>query len=188
MKHLLQKKRLEHLIQYRNGYLALASGSLLINILLVIFLFFMIGRERIVVVPPEINKSFWVTANRVSPEYLSEMVLYLNSLYFNITPSNANIQHSVLLRYVDQSCYEALKIKFIEIEDKIKKEHITMVFYPSESPKVDANKLIARITGDLQYTVGDIQLPPQRVTYQYGFRYTQGRLTLTSFPEVKGHA
>jgi conjugal transfer pilus assembly protein TraE len=188
MKYLLQKSRLQHLIQYRNGYLVLASGSLVLNILLVVFLFFMIGRERIVVVPPEINKAFWLTSNRVSPDYLSEMVLYLNSLSFNLTPANANMQHRVLLRYVDPSYYETVKIKFIEIEDRVKKEHITMAFYPSEPPKVDANKLIARITGDLQYTVGDIQLPPQRVTYQYGFRYTQGRLTLTSFPEVKTHA
>ncbi len=53
---------------------------------------------------------------------------------------------------------------------------------------VDGKKLLARVTGDLYYTVGDIQLAPQRVTYQYGFRYTQGRLTLTSFSEVKAHA
>ncbi len=188
MKYLLQKSRLQHLIQNRNGYLVLASGSLILNILLVVFLFLMIDRERIIVVPPEIQKSFWLTSNRVSPDYLSEMVLFFNSLNFNITPSNANTQHRVLLRYVDPSYYETLKIKFIEIEDRVKKEHVTMAFYPSEPPKVDGKKLLARVTGDLYYTVGDIQLAPQRVTYQYGFRYTQGRLTLTSFSEVKAHA
>lgn len=187
MKYLLQKSRLQHLIQHRNGYLALAGGSLLLNILLVMLLFFMLGRERIVVVPPDIQKSFWVTSSRVSPEYLSEMALFLNSLNFNITPSNAKMQHKILLRYVDPSYYETLKMKFMEIEDRVKKEHITMAFYPGEI-KVDANKLIVRITGDVQYSVGDMQIPAQRITYQYGFRYSQGRLTLTSFSEVKHHA
>lgn len=188
MKYLLQKNRIQHLIQYRNGYLTLASGSIVLNVLLVVLLFCMIGRERVVIVPPEIKKSFWLTSNHVSPEYLSEMALYLNGLSFNLTPSNASIQHHLLLRYVDPSYYEKLKTKFIEIEDKVKKEHITMAFYPSSPPQVDANKLIAQITGDLQYTVGDIHLPPKRVTYQYGFRYSQGQLMLTSFPEVKTHA
>jgi conjugal transfer pilus assembly protein TraE len=187
MKYLLQKSRLQHLIQHRNGYLTFACGSLLLNILLVMVLFCMIGRERIVVVPPDIQKSFWVTSSRVSPDYLSEMVLFLNSLSFNITPSNASMQHKILLRYVDSTIYSTLKMKLMEIEDHIKKEHITMAFYPRDV-KVDTNKLAAIVTGDLQYTVGDIQLLPQQVKYQYGFRYTQGRLTLTSFPEVKKHA
>jgi len=188
MRHLLQKSRLQHLIQSRNGYLILAGCSAILNVLLAIFLFFTIGHERIIVVPPEIQKSFWITSNRVSPEYLSEMALFLNSLSFNITPSNANTQHKILLRYVDSSYYEALKIKLIEVEDRLKKGHVTMTFYPSDYPKVDLNKLIVRITGDLHYNVGDIQIPPKRVIYEYKFHYTHGHLTLISYPEVKNNA
>lgn len=186
MRYLLERSRMQHLIKTRNGYLVLACGSLVLNVLLVGFMFFMVGRERIVIVPPEIQKSFWVTSGRVSPEYLSEMVLFLTSLSFNMTPSNAAMQHSVLLRYVDPSYYEILKVKLIEVEDQIKKEHITTSFYPNDI-KVDTNKLIAEVSGDLQYTVGDTQLAPTHVSYQIKFSYKQGQLKITSFPEVKSH-
>jgi len=186
MRYLLEQSRLQHLIKNRNGYLVLACGSMILNALLVVFMFFMVGRERIVIVPPEIQKSFWVTSGKVSPEYLSEMVLFLTSLSFNMTPSNAAMQHSVLLRYVDSAYYETLKMKLIDVEDQIKKEHITTSFYPGDI-KVDTKKLIAEVSGDLQYTVGDTQLPPTHVTYQIRFSYKQGQLKITSFPEVKSH-
>lgn len=187
MKYVLQQSRLQHLLQSRNGYLMLASGSIGLNILLVLFLFCTIGRERIVVVPPEIQKSFWVTSSLVSPEYLSEMVLFLNSLNFNVTPSNAPQQHAVLLRYVDPSQYAAVKMKLLEVDDRLKKEHVSIAFQPSHV-KVDTKKLIAEVSGDLQYTVGDIPIAPQHVVYRWGFRYSQGRLLITAFPEVKKNA
>lgn len=186
MRYLLERSRMQHLIKTRNGYLVLACGSLVLNVLLVGFMFFMVGRERVVIVPPEIQKSFWVTSGRVSPEYLSEMVLFLTSLSFNMTPSNAAMQHNILLRYVDPSYYETLKVQLIEVEDQIKKEHITTSFYPNDI-KVDTNKLIAEVSGDLQYTVGDTQLAPTHVSYQIKFSYKQGQLKITSFPEVKSH-
>ncbi len=184
MKYLLQKSRLQHLIQQRNGYLVFGCGSLILNMLLVTFLFTMIGRERVVIVPPEIHKSFWVTSNNVSPEYLSEMVLFLSSLSLNLTPNNASMQHTVLLRYVDPVYLDTLKKQLIEVEDRLKKEHMTMTFFPGDV-KVDTDKLAARVSGDLQYWIGDIQPPSQHVTYLYQFRYKQGRLTLASFREVK---
>ena len=187
MRFLLGRTRLQHLIKSRNGYLALACGSLVVNALLVIFMFFMVGRERIVIVPPEVPKSFWVTASRVSPEYLSEMALFLSSLSFNATPSNIVMQHNVLLRYVDSAYYEAIKSKLTEVSDKVKKEHITTSFYPG-SVKVDTRRLIAELSGDMQYTIGDIQTQPTHVTYQIGFSYRQGQLRITSFPEVKNNA
>lgn len=187
MRYLLGKSRLQHLVKNRNGYLALACGSLAVNVLLVIFMFFMVGRERIVIVPPEVPKSFWVTSSKVSPEYLSEMALFFSSLSFNATPSNIVMQHAVLLRYVDSGCYESIKTKLTEVADKVKKEHITTNFYPS-SVKVDTKHLVAVLSGDMQYTIGDIQTAPTQVTYQIGFSYRQGQLRITSFPEVKNNA
>src|SRR4051812_33799533 len=118
MKYLLHHSRLQHLIQHRNGYLVLASGSILLNIILAIAFIMLSNNERIVMVPPSINKSFWVTANQVSPEYLSEMSLFFASLRFNITPSNAIMQREQLLRYVHPSLYESLKIELVAEADR----------------------------------------------------------------------
>lgn len=164
----------------------LASGSMILNFLLIIFMFFMLGRERIVIVPPEIQKSFWVTSGKVSPEYLSEMALFFTSLNLNMTPANAAMQHRVLLRYVDPVFYETLRMRFVEMEEKIKREHLITTFFPNEV-KVDTKNFVAQISGDLHHAIGDTHLEPQHVSYQIHFSYKQGQLRITSFPEVKNH-
>jgi len=187
MKHLLRNTRIQYLVEHRNGYLTLAVLGLLANMLLVSYLFYAKGYEKIVVSPPMIEKSFWVSANHVSPEYLSEMAIFFANLRLNVTPSNAAMQRDILLRYVTPYCYEGLKIALITEAERLKKERITTAFYPVDV-RVDAKKLIARVLGDLQSTIGDSQLSPQRVMYQMEFTYNAGRLLIKSFEEVKTHA
>jgi len=155
--------------------------------MLVIHLFYAKGYERTVIVPAQIAQSFWVSANQVSPEYLSEMGLFFANLRLNTTPSSAAMQHDVLLRYVSSNEYETLKTELVYEAEHIKKEHITTAFYPTDV-KVDAKKLIVKVIGDLQSTVGDSQLSPKRVIYQLEFTYHASRLLVNSFEEVKEHA
>lgn len=187
MKSLLQKSRIQHLVQNRNGYLTLAVGSMILNILLVFVIFCMIGSERIILIPPTISKTFWVERSQVSPEYLSEMSLFLSGIRFNMTPSNALIQREIFLRYVDPSHYENLKSSLLDEEEHLKKEHISVAFYTNDV-RVDSIKLVAKITGDLQYTIGDTLLPMQHAIYQLKFTYNNGRLLLKTFEEVKANA
>lgn len=187
MNYLLQQSRLQHLIKNRNGYLVLASGSVVLNIILALALFLMIGHERIIVVPPSINKTFWVSANHVSPEYLSEMSLFFVSLRFNVTPSNVVHQRDLLLKYTDPKQYASLKIELNDEAARLNKGRVTTAFHPVDI-KVDAQKLQARVTGDIQSTVGGVLLPMQRVTYQIQFTYNQGRLLVNTFQEVKKNA
>lgn len=187
MKRHLQESRLQHVIRTRNGYLAIAFGSIILNILLVSYHFTLIGQERVILLPPNISKSFWVDGNQVSSEYLSEMALFFTNLRLNATQENAGMQHSLLLRYVHPSIYPAMKGQLIEEEERIKGSHITMIFYPV-NVQVDSTNWVARVTGDLQSIIGQDMQPIQRVLYQITFRYDSGRLLVKSFEEVKDHA
>lgn len=187
MEYRLHKSRIQYLIQRRNGYLVLAIGSMIINILQLLVIFAILGHERIIIVPPNINRSFWVSASQVSPEYLSEMAYYFVQLRFNMTPSNAASQRDLLLRYVLPRYYGALKTELLSEADRITKEHITTAFYQNNI-QVDTRQLLAKITGDLQTSVGDAILPMQRVIYQISFTYDSGRLLIKSFEEVNSHA
>lgn len=184
MKRMIQKSLLQYVIRHRNGYLIVALGSLILNLLLSITLMLMIGHERIILVPPSIDKTFWVSASHVSPEYLSEMSLFFSNLRFNITPTNATTQRELLLRYVQPNKYEELKTELLSEADYLVKEHISTAFFPV-NVIVDSKKLVGRVTGDLQSTIGDSQLPAKRVTYQIAFNYNAGRLFVISFDEVK---
>lgn len=187
MKRLIQKSRWQYLIQNRNGFLILASGSLVLNFLFIITIMLSIGHEKIILMPPEINRSFWVSSNQVSAEYLSEMGLFFTNLRFNVTPHNVDLQRDIFLRYVHPKEYADIKTALLLEADHITKEHISMAFYPVNI-EVDTQKWLVRITGDLAANLGTTTLPTQRITYLITFSYNAGRLLVTSFQEEKLHA
>jgi conjugal transfer pilus assembly protein TraE len=187
MKFTLAHNQLEKIFAQRNGYMMLAIGSMAVCLLQIIFMFFMMGRERIILIPPGIEKTFWVSASQISPEYLSEMTSFFASLRLNVTPDNAAIQRDTILRYTDPAYYNTLKSQLVQEADKLTDQHISFAFYPV-TVKVDAKHFKAIIEGDLKSFVGEAFLPTTRVKYLVSYRYDGGRLLVKSFEEVKENA
>ena len=186
MKIQIQKSLLQYVIKRRNGYLAIACCSLLLNILLGIGMISMIGHEKIILVPPKIAQSFWISNTNVSAEYLLEMSHFFTTLRFNVTPITAENQREILLRYVSPEYYESLKIDLVNEADRMGKEHISTIFYPVEI-KTNIKHLEALVTGDLITTVGNNQLPIKRVIYKISYGNNNYRLLVKKLTEVKPH-
>src|SRR5579862_9031039 len=147
MKNVLKQSRLQYLLDNRNGYLVLASGSLLLNVILSGILYCMVGYEKIVLVPPTIIHGSWISENKVSSNYLSSMSIMLSDFRLNLTPDNAALQRQLFLEHVDPKNYEKLKSELIEEGEKLKKEHITLSFYMTNVAS-DADKMMSKIEGD----------------------------------------
>lgn len=177
------KSRLQNLIAQRNGYLVLAVALAVISLVLLICVCRMINRERIVIVPPVIQQAFWVNSQTVSPEYLSQISSFLVQLRLNMTPSSAEYQREMLLRYTDPAYYGELKNELVEEADHLTKTHTSLIFYPVDIA-VDVSHLTAQISGDFSATVSNMPLPVQRLSYRLSYRYAQGRLWLQSFQEI----
>lgn len=184
MRSSILKSRLSELIQQRNGYLVIASGLCVLCILLVLLCFILAKDEHIVELPPEIQHSFWVSQSDVSAEYLSEMTTFFAYLRLNVTPTSADNQRQILLRYVDPRNYGALNDQLVSEDDHLTQEHISTAFYPVDV-KVDTKSLTGMIIGDLIATVGTTTIEPQRLSYQITYRYDNGRLLIRDFQEVK---
>jgi len=159
MKTLLWKTYIDHLKERRNGYLLLASGSILLNILMAGVIALTAGRERVILVPPEIERPLSVTSIRVSPEYLSDMSLFLSDLLLNVTPDNAAAQHAVFLRYVAPDRYGKLKGELLTQEERLVKEHMTVIFKRTGTG-VDVKHMAAKISGVVEYRSGTSVLGP----------------------------
>ncbi len=187
MKNILHQSRIQYLIARRNGYLFLAGGSILLNIVLGFGIVNVMGYQKIILVPPVIERPSWVTSYQVSPEYLSGMSLFLTNLLLNVTPNNATMQHQLFLRYVDSLAYDKFKTELIAQADHLKKEHMTMSFQLSDV-QIDATQFIARISGDVAYKVGNLTMPTKHLTYSLAFTYHLGQLKVKSFEEVITHA
>lgn len=184
MRFSIERSQLEKLFAQRNGYMMLALGSMLLCLMQILIMFFLIGREKIILVPPSIEKSFWVTASHVSPEYLSEMTTFFANLRLNITPESAGVQREGLLRYVDPVYYNTLKTQLVQEADRVTDQHISVAFFPV-NVKVDSKHFKAIIEGDLKSYVGEATLPTKRVSYLVTYRYDAGRLLVKSFEEVQ---
>lgn len=179
------KNQIEKILSQRNGYMMLAIGSMLICMIQCLLMFFMVGRERIVVVPPTIEKSFWVSSSGVSSDYLSEMTRFFVMLRLNVTPDNSAAQRDILLRYTDPSVYGELKSLLVQEADKMQDQHVSLAFYPTKDIQTNTKKLKAMVEGDLKSYVGETALPVKHVKYLVSYRYHTGKLFITSFEEVK---
>lgn len=177
------RSEIEKMFSQRNGYLTLAAGAIVLCFLQSLIIFALIGREKIVIVPPSIEKRFWISAQGASAEYLSEMSAFFVNLRLNMTPDSVFYQHELLLHYVDPAFYNAVKAELVKESDKIKDQHISTVFYPVNI-KVDAKKLIAIIEGDFKPFVGEVAMPVKRTTYKISYRFDDGKLLVKSFEEV----
>lgn len=180
-----EKGQIEKLLKERNGYMMLALGSLLICLIQLILVFVLIGREKIVIVPASIEKSFWVSSHSVSPEYLAEMALFFANLRLNITPESAQFQRDTLLRYTDPNYYGSFKSKLVEEGDRVSEQHLSIAFFPVGFPKVDEKNLKVIVDGDVKAYVGESAIPTKRMSYLITFTFNSSRLLVKSFEEVK---
>lgn len=186
MKLFLQKTRINHLIAHRNGYLMIALGSIVTNIILVIGLLFSLGYQKIILVPPVIEQPLWVNTHNVSEEYLTRMSLFFSYLLLNVTNSNAKLQHKVFLQYVEPEEYQQIKTALVLQEEEIEKEHMAISFHLTRID-VDTSNLIARIKGEVNYQIGVERLPAKELSYEFKFAYRSGLLKVMSFKEIKNN-
>src|SRR6202140_5642584 len=64
-----------------------------------LIMFNMVGRERIVLTPPTIDKSFWVAKDKVSASYLEQMGSFIAYLTLDDSPCSLVGKKGMLLRY-----------------------------------------------------------------------------------------
>src|SRR5579872_634655 len=103
MKLSAYQAEIKKMIDQRNGYLLLSSGLLILCLTLSLLIILFSGRERIILMSPNMGKEVWVSSNIASPEYLSRMTLFLSELALNVTSDNVDYQQELLLRYADSS-------------------------------------------------------------------------------------
>lgn len=181
MKLRLRNSRLDDLSHKRNLLLSLVAALLVINFTQALFTF--VRSERIIVMPLDIKQEVWLEKGHVSASYLEEMALFFASLILESSPESAAYKRDIILRNTVSEGYGPLKTKLLEDEARLKKEHLTTSFQAS-SIKVDPEKLIVELTGDLLHFVGEKRVSQTRDTYQFEFVYRHGRLLIKTFKLV----
>lgn len=139
--------------------------------------------QRVVIVPPEIEKSFWVSGKKVSNEYLEQMAYWFSGLALNITPNVTNYQLGLFLKYAAPSEQGRLKTEMNDRIDFIKKNGVSTLFSVREVLIDDKNLRVA-LFGTLTTFVADKRTSDRSAVYVVAFKYLNGRLYVSDFKET----
>jgi len=186
MQYSLMKSHIAKLISSRNLSLWLLSTSVTANgllaVTLLVFVYTSFIYQRIYLVPPVMESPIWLSKNKVSPSYLSQMSAYFAQLRLNSTPASHDYQSEMLLRYTAPEYYDQLQHSLATQGKYLVEENISTVFYPV-AIEVEPEALEVHITGDYHTLVDSEPFIKKRISYVIGYRQTQGQLWITQFQE-----
>jgi len=171
-------------LRRRNHGLALAAGGLIMALLFCLAIILdVIGTERTIVVPPSIDKTFWVTKDRVSKSYLEQMGSFIAWLILDVSPASVDWKKDILLNYVAPDQYGAMKSRQ-EIEaERLKRINASTFFLPQQLVASEAKQTVV-IRGRLRTQVNGQDTATETKAYLAEFRYAGGRMHLHAFKEI----
>lgn len=176
----MKKDFLEKTTQYlqfqRNIFAALSILLAASLVCLSVFLFF--KSERIIIVPPVIEKEFWVEGDKIAPTYLEQYGLFLAQLLLSKSAHSASNQRAILLRHTDPRFSEMLNQKLLEEEHLLQKQNSAYTFFP-HTIQVNSKTNEVVIEGDRIFYMLDKQISNEREGYILSFNYTGSRLLLS---------
>ena len=161
----------------------LLAASMLATLLLAVHTLRQAGRERVVLVPPALHKTFWVEAERSSPEYLEQMGYFLAQLTLNVTPQSVEHQSRLLLQYAAPASWGELRTAMAANADRIKRDGASTVFSPQDL-QVDEGTQRVGLRGLLTTFISDRRVSEVSKGYAIELQQTNGRIFLKTFRET----
>ena len=162
---------------------ALLAVSLVANVILALLTTRLSGRERVVLVPPTIHKTFWVDADRVSAEYLQQMAYFLLQLTLNVTPQSVDHQASVVLQYAAPASFGELRAAMAATADRLKRDGASTLFSTRDLVVDEATQRVG-VRGQLTTFVSDRRVSEVSKAYAIELQYAGGRVFLKAFRET----
>lgn len=171
-------------VRRQNRRLTFWMGLLAIgHVLALLVILGLAGRERTIVVPPSLHKSFWVSGEKVSAEYLEQMGAFVAWLILDVAPASITWKTSTLLGYVEPDQYAALKTRQEVESARLKRLNASTSFLPQQLVvNEDAQQVVVR--GRLRTQVNGVETSNLAKAYRIRFRYDGGRIQLSTFEEV----
>jgi conjugal transfer pilus assembly protein TraE len=146
----------------------------------------LLGTVRTVVVPPSINKTFWVTRDKASSEYLEQMGSFIAWLVLDVTPASIDWKKDILLGYVEpeQHGAEDAAGSGSRAPEAHQRQHL--LHAPATGAQRGRRSVVVR--GRLRTLVNGLETANDLKAYLVEFSYSGGRMHLKTFKEVPNAA
>lgn len=150
--------------------------------LALMIMFNMVGRERIVLTPPVIEKTFWVTQDKVSASYLEQMGSFIAYLTLDVSPSSIEWKKAMLLQYVAPDVYGALQTRQDLEGDRLKRLNATTQFSVAQLVANEEGRTVV-LKGRLATFINGSRTSDVEKEYVVTFDYTGNRIHLKRFED-----
>lgn len=160
--------------------ISILSLCLLVSVVSVLSV---LGTERTIVVPPNINKTFWVTGAKASADYLEQMGSFIAWLILDVSPASIDWKRDMLLTYVSPDKFGALKSQQDLEAERLKQLNASTFFLPQQVV-VDEPSQGVVVRGRLRTQVNGQDTTTQSKAYLAQFQYAGGRVHLETFKEI----
>jgi len=148
-----------------------------------ILMFNMVGRDRVVVTPPSIDKTFWVSKDRVSSSYLEQMGSFIAYLTLDVSPQSIDWKKTMLLQYVSPDVYGALQTRQDLEADRLRRLNATTQFSVAQLlPNEEAMNVTLK--GRLATFINGARTSDVDKEYVAEFEFKGNRVQIRNFREI----
>lgn len=158
-------------------------GSIFTNVGLAFLLNTIDRTHRETIVPPEINKSFWVEDKHVSASYLEQMGLYVLMNALNVTPATADYQMQQLLKLASPRAYGPMEASLKRQVDRLRRDKVSTAVGVT-GISVDEAKQAVYYDVVLSTMVSDKSVSQVPKKFEISFSMSQGRIRLEVMREI----
>ncbi|MEM2126173.1 MAG: type IV conjugative transfer system protein TraE [Candidatus Methanosuratincola sp.] len=119
-------------------------------------------KDRIVVIPPRVEREFWVDEKGASESYIEQMAVFFATLIGNMSPLNADYNTQVIGRYIDHKSYPTVKTELASQALYFRKNNITQSFFP-EGTRINIPEGTAEVVGTVIRYVGSVKISQEKM-------------------------
>lgn len=141
--------------------------------------------QKTIVLPPKVDKEFWVVAGELSTAYFEQVGFYIADRVMSVSPQSAESSYDTLLPFLSDNPKDIGKIreKLVEQSDFIKKENIYQVFYPLHV-SVNNKESYFEVMGTLRKFVGELYIHEVQSSIKVYYSVVSGKLKINNL-EIK---
>jgi conjugal transfer pilus assembly protein TraE len=173
-------KLMRSTVRFQGAALALMGACLLSSLVL---MFNMIGRDRVIVTPPSIDKTFWVSKDRVSSSYLEQMGSFIAYLTLDVSPQSIDWKKTMLLQYVSPDVYGVLQTRQDLEADRLRRLNATTQFSVAQlMPNEEAMNVTLK--GRLATFINGARTSDIDKEYVAEFEFKGNRVQIRNFKEI----
>lgn len=171
-------------LQRRNRRLGLALSGLVLAMILALGTILKIaGSERTVIVPPAIERAFWVTSERAGKAYLEQMASYVAYLVLDVDPDTIDWKRSALLDWVAPDQHATMRTRQEVEADRLKRINGATYFRPQQLVANEERQSVV-LRGRLRTQVNGHETSNDTKAYLAEFDFAGGRAHLKTFKDI----